>query len=55
MNSYETRLNDLKQLAQQLDNKELLNDIELFLNKWSETYTKISESIIISIYIFTTL
>ena len=45
MNSYEPRLKDLKQLATQLDNGELNGDIENFLIKWSETYTKISELI----------
>ena len=44
MNSYETRLNDLKQLAAQLDNNtELLHDIDQFIAKWSETYNNISK------------
>jgi hypothetical protein len=42
MNSYETRLNDLKLLTNQLDNKDLVNEIENFSLKWSETYSLIS-------------
>lgn len=42
MNSYEPRLNDLKLLTTQLDNKDLVNEIENFSSKWSETYTLIS-------------
>ena len=46
MNSYETRLNDLKQLAIQLDNNEVNSDIQNFMVKWFETYKKISKLII---------
>jgi transposase-like protein len=53
MNSYETRLNDLKQLAIQLDNAEVNADIESFLIKWSETYTKISKLIRNMLFFFT--
>ena len=42
MNSYDQRLNDLRQLTNQLDNKDLINDIENFSQKWSETYSLIS-------------
>jgi hypothetical protein len=42
MNSYEPRLNVLKQLTNQLDNKDLINDIESFSLKWSDTYSLIS-------------
>ena len=45
MNSYETRLNDVKQLAIQLDNGEVNSDLENFIVKWFETYKKISELI----------
>ncbi len=45
MNSYETRLNDLKKLALQLDNGEVNRDIENFIVKWLETYRKISKLI----------
>jgi hypothetical protein len=43
MNSYETRLNDLKKLALELDNGEVNRDIENFIVKWLETYRKISK------------
>ena len=43
MNSYETRLNDLKQMTDQLDNKDLINEIETLAQKWSETYSLISK------------
>lgn len=46
MKSYETRLQQLKQLAYQLENKELTQDIENFLTKWFETYSNISKSFI---------
>ena len=42
MNSYEPRLNDLKLLTNQLDNKDLVYEIENFSSKWFETYTLIS-------------
>lgn len=42
MNSYEPRLSDLKRLTNQLDNKDLVNEIENFSLKWSETYSLIS-------------
>ena len=43
MNSYETRLNELKQMTDQLDNKDLINEIETLAQKWSETYALISK------------
>ncbi len=43
MNSYETRLNDLKKLALELDNGEVNRDIENFIVKWLETYRNISK------------
>ena len=42
MNSYEIRLNDLKQLTVQLDNNELTNEMQSFAAKWMETYLLIS-------------
>ena len=42
MNSYEPRLNALKQSTHMLDNKDLINDIDNFALKWSETYSLIS-------------
>ena len=47
MNSYEPRLNDLKQLTTQLDNKDLVNEIENFSLKWSETYSLISRFLLL--------
>jgi hypothetical protein len=47
MNSYENRLSDLKCLAKQLDNKELIIEIQSFSQKWSETYSLISKLIFI--------
>ena len=43
MNSYENRLNDLKQLTKETDDKELINEIEKFALKWSDTYLLISK------------
>jgi hypothetical protein len=43
MNSYETRLNELKLLTNQLEDKELINEIEQFASKWTETYSLISK------------
>lgn len=51
MNSYETRLNQVKQLVIELDNSEVNSDIDNFLIKWSETYKQISKLIIIIINI----
>lgn len=52
MNSYETRLNDLKQMTDQLDNKDLINEIETLAQKWAETYSLISKYSFHSISIF---
>ncbi len=43
MNSYETRLNNLKQQTNNLENKDLRTEIENFSLKWSETYQLISK------------
>lgn len=43
MNSYEPRLNELKRLTTQLDNKELISDIDNFALRWNETYSLISK------------
>jgi transposase-like protein len=51
MKSYETRLEQLKQLASQLENKELTQDIENFLAKWFETYSNISKFLFCSSFI----
>ena len=45
MKSYEMRLNELRNLAQQLQNKDLVNEIEKFYLKWMDTYTLISKLI----------
>ncbi len=42
MNSYENRLKDLEQLANQFKNQDLINAIKEFLDKWSSTYNQIS-------------
>ena len=43
MNSYEARLSELKNLTKQIENRDLINDIENFANKWFETYSLISK------------
>jgi hypothetical protein len=44
MNSYETRLNELLNLSKQIESsKELINEIQNFAVKWTETYTLISK------------
>ncbi len=43
MNSYETRLSNLKQQTSYLDNKDLAAEIQNFALKWSETYQLISK------------
>jgi hypothetical protein len=43
MNSYETRLSELKLLTKQLDNRDLIREIELIASKWADTYLLISK------------
>lgn len=43
MNSYESRLNELKNTTKQLDNRDLIAEIEILAQKWTETYAQISK------------
>lgn len=45
MKSYEVRLNELRLVASQLKNKELVNEIDKFYSKWMDTFALISKNL----------